>query len=160
MIRVVSGKRGKTTMGTLTLLSVVCICTVLVCGCPQQKLIRQEAMSGDGKQIVVELLMPKDAFEYIKKNKDNNNFVLLDIRTPEEFADGHIEGAININFRADNFTSEMSKLDRNKTYFVYCRTGNRSYEAVNIMARLNFRSILRLSDDITGWKSAGLPVVK
>ncbi|MBA4389648.1 MAG: rhodanese-like domain-containing protein, partial [Syntrophus sp. (in: bacteria)] len=105
-------------------------------------------MSGDGRQIVVDLLTPQNAFEYIKKNKDNNNFVILDIRTPEEFADGHIEGAVNINFRADNFTSEMSKLDRNKTYFVYCRTGNRSYEAVNIMAGLNFRSILRLSDDI------------
>jgi rhodanese-related sulfurtransferase len=156
----VFGKRKKATIGMFSLLSIACICTVLVMGCPQQKLTRQEAMSGDGKQIVVELLMPKDAFEYIKKNKDNSNFVILDIRTPEEFADGHIDGAININFRADNFTSEMNKLDKNKTYFVYCRTGNRSYEAVNIMAGLNFRSILRLSDDILGWKAAGLPLVK
>ncbi len=156
----VLGKRRKATMGMFSLLSIACICTVLVMGCPQQKLTRQETMSGDGKQIAVELLMPKDASEYIKKNRDNSNFVILDIRTPEEFADGHIDGAININFRADNFANEMNKLDRNKTYFVYCRTGNRSYEAVNIMAGLNFRSILRLSDDITGWKSAGLPLVK
>ncbi len=147
-------------MGMLALLPVLCICIVLVFGCAQQKLTRQEAMSGDGKQIVVDLLEPRDAFEYIKKNKGNNNFVILDIRTPEEFASGHIEGAVNINFRSDNFSEEINKLDKNKTYFVYCRTGNRSYEAVKIMAGLNFLSILRLSDDITGWKSAGLPLVK
>jgi len=156
----VFGKRRKATIGMFSLLSIACICTVFVVGCPQQKLTRQEAMSGDGKQIAVDLLMPNDASEYIKKNRDNSNFVILDIRTPEEFASGHIEGAININFRSDNFTNEMNKLDRNKTYFVYCRTGNRSYEAVNIMAGLNFRSILRLSDDILGWKAAGLPLVK
>lgn len=156
----ISGKRRKTTMETLVLLSMACICTVLVFGCTQQKLTRQEAMSGDGKQLFVNILTPRDAFEYIKINRGNNNFVILDIRTPGEFAEGHIEGAININFRADNFTSEMDKLDKNKTYFMYCRTGNRSYDAVNIMARLNFRSILRLSDDITGWKAAVLPLVK
>lgn len=154
------GKGRKATLGMVALLPVLCICTALVFGCAQQKLTRQEAVSGDGKRLIVDLLEPKYAFEYIKKNKDNSNFVILDIRTPEEFASGHIEGAVNINFRADNFTSEIGKLDKNKTYFVYCRTGNRSYEAVNIMAGLNFRSILRLSDDITGWKSAGLPLVK
>jgi rhodanese-related sulfurtransferase len=132
---------------------------VMVSGCAQQ-LTKQEVMDTGGKQFVVDILPPKDAFELIQKNKGNNHFVILDIRTPEEFKDGHIEGAVNVDFRSENFGTQIGQLDKNKTYFVYCRTGNRSYDAVTLMGRLGFRSIVRLAGDITGWKSAGLPVVK
>lgn len=123
-------------------------------------LTKQEVTGMDGKQFFVDVLPPKDAFEYIRKNKGNKDFVILDVRTPEEFRDGHIEGAVNIDFRSENFSREIQKLDMNKTYFVYCRTGNRSYDAVALMGRIGFRSMVRLAGDITGWKSAGLPVVK
>ncbi len=132
---------------------------MMVTGCTKP-LTKQEVIGIDGKQFVVDVLPPKEVFEYIKKNKGNSNFVILDIRTPEEFRDGHLEGAVNVDFRSDNFGREIQKLDTNKTYLVYCRTGNRSYDAVSTMARIGFRSMIRLSGDITGWKSAGLPVVR
>jgi rhodanese-related sulfurtransferase len=158
MIRIF-GNKGETTMGGLVSLLVVCICMVMVSGCAQQ-LTKQEVMGAGEKKFFVDILPPKDAFELIQKNKGNNNFVILDIRTPEEFKDGHIEGALNVDFRSGNFPNEIDRFDKNKTYFVYCRTGNRSYDAVTLMGPLGFRSIVRLAGDITGWKGAGLPVVK
>jgi rhodanese-related sulfurtransferase len=140
-------------------LLVACFCVVMICGCAQQ-LTKQEVMGAEEKKFFVDILPPKDAFELIQKNKGNSNFVILDIRTPEEFRDGHVEGAINVNFRSENFGKEIDKLDKSKTYFIYCRTGNRSYDAVTLMGPLGFRSIVRLAGDITGWKSAGLPIVK
>ena len=150
-------------MRNLMSLSIACICMifciVMVSGCAQQ-LKKQEVMGPGEKYFFVDILPPKDAFELIQKNKGNSNFVILDIRTPEEFRDGHIEGAVNVDFRSGNFGNEIDRFDKNKTYFVYCRTGNRSYDAVTLMGPLGFRSIVRLAGDINGWKSAGLPVVK
>jgi rhodanese-related sulfurtransferase len=137
----------------------VILCIVMVSGCAQQ-VKKQEVMGPNEKYFSVDILSPKDAFELIKQNKGNSNFVIVDVRTPEEFRDGHIEGAVNVDFRSGNFPNEIDRLDKSKTYFVYCRTGNRSYDAVALMGSLGFRSIVRLEGDITGWKSAGLPVVK
>ena len=61
-----------------------------------------------------------------KKIVDANEGVLLDVRTPEEFNESHIAGAINIDFRNENFKTELEKLDKTKTYEVYCRSGKRS----------------------------------
>lgn len=150
-------------MRNLMPLSIAGICiiffTVMVSGCAQQ-VKKQEVMGPGEKYFFVDILPPKDAFELIQKNKGNNNFVILDIRTPEEFKDGHIEGAVNVDFRSENFGKEIDRFDKNKTYFVYCRTGNRSHDALNLMGPLGFHSIVRLGGDITGWKSAGLPIVK
>ena len=150
-------------MRNLKPLSVACACIVfcmiMVNGCAQQ-MKKQEVMGPNEKYFSVDILPPKDAFELIQKNKGNSNFVILDIRTPEEFRDGHIEGAVNVDFRSENFGKQIDRLDRNKTYFVYCRTGNRSYDALNLMGPIGFRSIVRLAGDINGWKSAGLPIVK
>jgi len=137
----------------------VFICMIMVSGCAQQ-LTKQQVMGPGEKYFSVDILPPKDAFELIQKNKGNSNFVILDIRTPEEFRDGHIEGAVNVDFRSENFGKEIDRFDKNKTYFVYCRTGNRSYDALNLMGPIGFRSIVRLAGDINGWKSAGLPIVK
>lgn len=152
-------KRGKIMMGFLSPLLVVFICMVMFSRCAQQ-VKKQEVMGPGEKYFSVDILPPRDAFELIQKNKGNSNFVILDIRTPEEFRDGHIADAINVDFRSENFGREIDRLDRNRTYFVYCRTGNRSYDALNLMGPIGFRSIVRLAGDINGWKSAGLPIVK
>ena len=159
----ISGKKGETILKRLMGLPIVCMCMILcivmMSGCAQQ-VKKQEVMGPGEKYFSVDILPPKDAFELIQKNRGNSNFVILDIRTPEEFRDGHIEGAVNVDFRSENFGKEIDRLDRNKTYFVYCRTGNRSYDALNLMGPIGFRSIVRLAGDINGWKSAGLPIVK
>ena len=102
----------------------------------------------------------QEAYDLIQDNQDNPDFVIIDVRTPEEFADGHIENAINIDFRSDNFKSEIETLERDKTYLIYCRSGNRSRGALEIMIDLGFMEVYHLSTGILGWLDEGLPTVK
>ena len=105
-------------------------------------------------------LEARAAYDLIQKNKANGNFVVLDVRTPDEFNDGHIDGAININYESGGFKTELAQLDKKKTYFVYCRTGRRSGEAVKIMKAMGFDSIVTMKGDIVKWKSEKLPLVR
>ena len=84
--------------------------------------------------------------------------ITLDVRTPMEFAEGHLENAINVDFQSGNFAEEVAKLDKNATYAVYCRSGNRSGEAVKVMAELGFTSIYDLDGGVIDWASAGKPL--
>lgn len=74
--------------------------------------------------------------------------VLLDVRTPAEYAEGHIEGALNIDFENPNFSTEIQRLDPSKPYFVYCRSGNRSGQAVSIMKLQGITNIQELKGGI------------
>lgn len=96
----------------------------------------------------------------IQQNRGNPDFVLIDIRTPEEFMSGYIESAININYHDSDFVEKLDKLDKGKTYLIYCRTGRRSSDAINVMKRLQFQEVYRILGDIVRWKAEGLPVVK
>lgn len=85
--------------------------------------------------------------------------VTLDVRSPEEFAEGHIEGAINIDINGPDFAGEVAQLDPNVTYAVYCRSGNRSAAAVAIMEDQGFTDLYDLGGGIGSWQSAGYPLV-
>lgn len=100
----------------------------------------------------------QEAFNLIQENKSNPDFVILDVRTISEFINGHIEGALNIDVNLPSFREEMGKLNKNDTYLVYCRTGNRSRTALRIMEELGFTHIYHMSNGITEWISVGLPV--
>lgn len=84
--------------------------------------------------------------------------VLLDVRTPEEFAEGHIEGATNIDFYSPTFGNDILALDAGQEYAVYCRSGNRSATTTAFMSENGFDSIYELQGGIVAWESAGLPV--
>jgi rhodanese-related sulfurtransferase len=107
-----------------------------------------------------EMLEAREAFTLIQTNSNNPQFVILDVRTPEEFDGGHIAGAINININTGGFKTEVGELDKKKTFFVYCRTGRRSGEAVKIMRSLGFTDIIQMKGDILKWQSENLPLVK
>ena len=109
---------------------------------------------------VIENITPPEAFALIQDNQNNPDFVIIDVRTPEEFADGHIENAINLDYYSETFQDELNKLDKNKTYLIYCRSGNRSGKALNIMEERNFREVYNVSDGIIAWEAAELPTVK
>ncbi|MFI5339494.1 MAG: rhodanese-like domain-containing protein [Candidatus Methylomirabilales bacterium] len=98
------------------------------------------------------------ARELIQKHAGNAEFVILDVRTPEEFAEGHLPGAVNVNLMAPDFERGLGVLDRGKTYLVYCRTGNRSAKAVQAMQRLGFRSVHHMFEGIVGWQKKGFPL--
>jgi rhodanese-related sulfurtransferase len=85
--------------------------------------------------------------------------ITLDVRTPGEFAEGHIEGAQLIDFQSGNFENEISSLDKNATYAVYCRSGNRSGQAVKVMHDAGFHNVYNLNGGVIDWANAGLPLV-
>jgi rhodanese-related sulfurtransferase len=97
--------------------------------------------------------------EFSKKVTDEG-IITLDVRTPGEFNEGHIEGAQLIDFQSGNFENEIASLDKNQTYAVYCRSGNRSGEAVKVMSEAGFTKLYNLDGGVIDWANAGLPLVK
>ncbi len=87
--------------------------------------------------------------EFTETYQSTPDAVLIDVRTPEEFNGGHIEGALNIDFQNQSFLSEIQKLDLNKPYFVYCRSGNRSGQAISIMQNAGITTIYELDGGIS-----------
>jgi rhodanese-related sulfurtransferase len=85
--------------------------------------------------------------------------ITLDVRTPGEFMGGYIEGAKNIDFQSGNFENEVAALDKNATYAVYCRSGNRSGQAVKVMHDAGFHNVYNLNGGVIDWANAGLPLV-
>jgi rhodanese-related sulfurtransferase len=98
------------------------------------------------------------ARELIQQRARDAKFVILDVRTPEEFAQGRLPGAVNVNLMAPDFERRLGALDRGKTYLVYCRTGNRSTKAIQAMGPLGFRSVYHMSEGIVGWQKKGFPL--
>jgi len=87
--------------------------------------------------------------------------IILDVRTPEEFAAGHIENAINVDFNNPaEFQATLATLDKQTEYAIYCRSGNRSGQAMEIMREQGFSSITNLSDGIIEWQASGLQLVQ
>ena len=85
--------------------------------------------------------------------------ITLDVRTPGEYAEGHLEGAQLIDFQSGNFENDISSLDKNATYAVYCRSGNRSGQAVKVMHDAGFHNVYNLNGGVIDWANAGLPLV-
>lgn len=100
-------------------------------------------------------LNPKD-FQNALINDDN--VFILDVRTPEEFSGGHLEGATNININAADFASEIEKIDKKRNIYVYCLSGGRSSQAATILKEKGFNKVINLSGGILAWSNASLPV--
>ncbi len=109
---------------------------------------------------IIENITPEEAYISIQENKNNPNFVILDVRTPEEFLSEYIENAVNLDYYSDTFRNDLDKLDINKTYFIYCRSGRRSENALNIMKELDFGEVYNILGGIIKWKSKGLLTTK
>ena len=86
--------------------------------------------------------------------------VLVDVRTPDEFSEGIIEGAINIDFKDPSFGEKINGLDKSKPYFVYCLSGKRSGDAAKQMDSLGFKTIYMLEGGYKDWKNAGLETAR
>ena len=85
--------------------------------------------------------------------------ITLDVRTPGEYMGGFIQGAQNIDFQSGNFENEIASLDKNATYAVYCRSGNRSGQAIKVMHDAGFHNVYNLNGGVIDWANAGLPLV-
>jgi rhodanese-related sulfurtransferase len=105
----------------------------------------------------VELVAPSVAAATIA---DTPGVVVIDVRTPEEFAEGHIANAVNIDVGAPDFRERLEGLDRDAPYVMYCRSGSRSAEAADIMEDLGFTDTQEVDGGIVAWTGAGLPVTE
>lgn len=86
--------------------------------------------------------------------------VILDVRKPQEFADGHLKGAISLDYLNQKvFSDEVKKLDNTRTYYVYCRSGRRSHAAAELMQKAGLK-VIDMKGGIMGWQMEGLPVSK
>lgn len=103
-------------------------------------------------------LTPREAYALIQERKEDADFVILDVRTPAEFQGERLADAVNLDYYAPNFRTEMAKLAKDKTYFVYCRTSNRSSQTLRLMQALDFYQVYHLTGGIIGWTQEKLPV--
>lgn len=85
--------------------------------------------------------------------------ITVDVRTPSEFSQGHIQGAMNIDVEAPTFDSQIAKLDKSKTYAVYCHSGRRSGIATQAMAKMGFTHIYNLQNGLSDWMGRGMMTV-
>ncbi len=103
--------------------------------------------------MVFETLSPID---FKKKLEEENDFVVIDVRTPEELKQSGViyPNVLNLNLYDPDFVEKLSKLDKNKTYFIYCRSGSRSARAFELMRRLWFKKVYNLDTWILWWDRA------
>ncbi len=92
-----------------------------------------------------------EELEELINSKNNNEYVLLDVRTPKEYDSGHIPGAILLDIYDPEFKSKVDQLDKDKTYYVICRSGQRSGNACGIMHDLGFKELNNLQGGMLGW---------
>lgn len=86
--------------------------------------------------------------------------ILIDIRTPEEFESGHLEGAVNINFFDADFMEQLSAFNKEESVFIYCRSGGRSAKASSKMQAAGFTKVIDLKGGIKSWRKNNLKIVK
>lgn len=91
-------------------------------------------------------------------DKAPQDLVILDVRTPKEFDDGHLVGAKNENIYLGAFDKNLAQYDKNKTYLVYCQTGGRGKQALKKMRELGFKNVYHLYGGYEAWVAKGLPV--
>jgi rhodanese-related sulfurtransferase len=108
----------------------------------------------------VPVITARDAFNLIQNNKNNPGFVLLDVRTADEFEAEHLDEAVNLDYRSPDFKTNIDQLDRDKEYLIYCGVGARGESATGIMIELGFSKVHNLTGGITAWIDAGYPTVK
>jgi len=130
------------------------------CGGSDDASTEETAPVTDGEVVAAggfDLVSPEEAAATIADPPAD--LVILDVRTPEEFADGHIEGAVMVDFYSDTFDAQLAALDPDIPYVVYCRSGNRSGQTITKMEQIGFQSVEDIDGGVVAWADAGLPLV-
>ena len=121
------------------------------------KLVRAQAADEPNKNSTeVNHVSAKQAEKLVAEKQ----VVVLDVRTPAEFKEGHISGATNIDFRAPDFEKRIGQLDKSKAYLVHCAAGGRSTQSLPILKKQDVKVVYHLDGGFNAWKKDGLPVEK
>jgi len=106
----------------------------------------------------VQSISAREFKQLVDERSDDPDVVVLDIRTPGEFKSGHIREAQLLDYYSDDFVERLKRMDREKIYLVYCRSGNRSGKSLKIFKRLGFRRVYHLETGIVGWLKEKYPL--
>jgi rhodanese-related sulfurtransferase len=115
-------------------------------------------VQGVAEEKVAKTVSAREFKRIIEENETNGDFVLLDLRTPQEYDSGYITDSRLKDFYDPNFSSSLSELDKTKTYAIYCNSGNRSGAALGLMQSQGFEKVYNLDGGIQAWLSQGYPV--
>ena len=102
-------------------------------------------------------IFPTEAWELISKNWKGDDLVIIDVSTPREYEDLHLEGAININLLSRFFKARLDIMDKRKTYIVYCKVGGRSKIVQKLMQQFGFQTVYNIVGGTLLWEEEGLP---
>jgi len=117
-------------------------------------------MYASAKNIKVQLskdIFPAEAWELISKNGESDDLVIIDVSTPQEYKDLHLEGAINLNLLSRFFKTRLDVMNKDRTYLVYCKVGGRSKIAQKLMQQLGFQTVYNITGGTLLWEDEGLP---
>lgn len=132
----------KSTLLTLTILAVIILSVLWYMIIPKDISVNERSDQAAVIQAIeYNFHLPADVF--LSRIKEPN-MIILDVRTPEEYAAGHVDGAVNIDFYASDFTGQLKKLNKSDAYSIYCRSGARSGKALVIMNDLGFTNVADL----------------
>jgi len=101
-------------------------------------------------------LSPQEAFDFMK----SNDYVLLDLSKAFRYRDGHIKGAISVEFHPKTFKEEINRIDREKTVIIYCGTGKKTEKAKVVMKEMGFKKLIVIEGGLRAWKEVGLNVYR
>ena len=104
--------------------------------------------------------VPKIDAEQFDKMRKEPNTVVLDVRTPQEFSQGHVPGAVNMDISDPMFKKKIAGLDKSKTYLVHCAAGVRSNRACHLMSSLELAGLYDYKGGFKDWKAQGKPIEK
>ncbi len=138
---------------SLSLLSLLIALLLLAAACGAES----GAEAAEGDSAGVRLVTAETGAEIAANPPDD--LIVLDVRTAEEYAEGHIDGAFVIDFYRSDFADQIAALDPDRPYLLYCRSGNRSGETATLMADLGFGDVAEIDGGILAWNDAGLPTV-
>ncbi len=136
-------------MKTTLKLSLLSFISILTLSCNTKNNSKTDNQLGEIKHI--------SALEFKEKSKNNT---IVDIRTPREFTQGYIEGAININYYDKTFLEQVAKLDKSKPIYIYCRSGSRTSSAAKKLKNLGFIEVNDLEGGIISWARNQYKIVK
>ena len=142
---------AKTIVASLAVVLTAAMCTSSTCTKQTQEAVLQGGVFQD--------ITVQEAFTLIQDNTRNPNFIILDVRTLQEFNEGHIANAVHFDYYAPDFRDRLDALDKEKTYLVYCRSGNRSRQTMSAMQDLEFTTVYNMLEGIIASTSAEYPVV-
>lgn len=120
-------------------------------------LLAQEECTGQPEETLYANIDATQSLDTINAYVDKNWFVILDVRTPNEYDGVHIEEGVNLDYNSANFTTELEALDRNKVYLVHCASGGRSGAVYTQMQNLDFYRVYNMTGGLNSWDGSGYP---